>query len=204
METSLLVGENFLEDPYAVRRWALSREVRIEDYHGEKWPGIIADWGMYPTHRLSEFMGFEVQSCLSFFRLNTEEETTPSRIHADDIVLGSEWASVIYLCTPEQELTQNTGTALWRHLPTLHDGRPSLEYAAVNSPSGNPYDLYDIIDEDGHDESKWQLRGMAGMKNNRIVVYPSHLFHSRFPRESVVGNTKETGRLVWVNFFKRV
>lgn len=201
-QTSLLVGENFLPDPYATRAWALSREVRTEDYHGEKWPGIISDWGTYPTHLLSEFMGFPVESCLSFFRLNTEQDTTPSRIHADDIVLGSEWASVVYLCTPEQEINMNVGTALWKHMPTMQDGRPPIQFA--REVTGNPVDFYDKIDQDGHNESLWQLTAMAGMKNNRIVIYPSQLFHSRYPRDVVFGNTKETGRLVWVNFFRQV
>lgn len=201
METSLLVGENFLDNFNEKRRWALSREVRTEDYHGEKWPGIISDWGSYPIHRLGELMGFPVESCLSFFRLNTPENSPPSRIHADDIVLGSEWASVIYMSTPQQDIAMNCGTALWKHKPTLCDGRPSIDFA--NSVTDNPLAFYDKIDEDGHDESKWQLMAHAGMKANRIVVYPSRLFHSRYPRDMEFGNTKDTGRLVWVNFFRR-
>lgn len=200
-DTSFLVGENFLDDPHAIRRWALSREVRTEDYHGEKWPGIISDWGMYPTQKLSEFMGFDVQPVLSFFRLNTPENSPDSRIHADDVVLGSEWASVIYLCTPEQERDMNCGTAIWRHLPTHAEGRPPIDFAKYTGEDLGEF--YARIDDDGHDESKWQLMGHSAMKNNRIVVYPSQLFHSRYPRNTVFGDTKETGRLVWVNFFKR-
>ena len=41
---------------------------------------------------------------------------------------------------------------------------------------------------------------VVGYKKNRVVIFPSDRFHSRYPRESW-GTTKEDGRLLFVMFF---
>jgi hypothetical protein len=67
-----------------------------------------------------------------------------------------------------------TGTAFWE---PLHDGA------------------------DVFDDSQWRQHMYVGAKFNRLVIFPSKLWHSRYPRNCSTGTTPESGRLIQVFFF---
>lgn len=202
-ETSLIVKENFLPNFYATREWALKMNYGTNVYKGTPFHNTSPDWGQYPTHLLEDVMGFPIQSTLSVLRFNTEEpgSTVSPFIHSDFGIDGAEWASVLYLSTPEQDSQQSGGTAFWRHKATGLRGLPDNPGLLV--ATGFTDDIIKQIDSDGFDETNWKLEMFTSMKSNRLIVYPSSLFHSRYPN-AAFGTDARTGRLIWVNFFKGV
>jgi hypothetical protein len=59
---------------------------------------------------------------------------------------------------------------------------------------------YRMMEREWKDLTFWEQIGMAEMKFNRFVTYPTSLFHSRFPFEAF-GSGPQDGRLVWVCFY---
>ncbi|MGH8654950.1 MAG: hypothetical protein ACREYE_23540 [Gammaproteobacteria bacterium] len=89
-------------------------------------------------------------------------------------------AAVLYLCDGVG------GTAFWTHATT---GRRAY--------TGSPDDpcLKDISDD-----GAWHLRRVVDLKFNRLVVYPTAMWHSRFPRPAW-GNCPHSGRLIAIGFY---
>lgn len=118
------------------------------------------------------------------FRLNYEGEPPNQAIHTD---LG--WgthALVLYLRDGP------SGTAFWKHNKTNTE---SINVGQV--------ELLEQIKADWEDESKWRMDEFVGMRANRALIYPSELYHSRYPFKAF-GNTPETGRLIVVAFFNKL
>ncbi|HNS71627.1 MAG TPA: DUF6445 family protein, partial [bacterium] len=196
-ELSLKVVENFLPNFYAEREHCLGLEFGEQKYQHETYKNISSDWGRYPIHLLEDVMGFPCQNVLSFYRFTTEDSDSRIDVHSD-LSTGADYASVLYMSTPEQDLKNFSGTALFRHIPT---GLRSINHTSVMKSLGYTDDIISSIANDEHDESKWKMEGFVSMKSNRLVVYPASIFHSKYPGKSF-GKDKETGRLIWVNFFK--
>ena len=57
-----------------------------------------------------------------------------------------------------------------------------------------------LLREDAGDLQKFNFQSLVPMKENRLVVYPSDLFHSRYPFEGW-GTSQQDGRVVIVGFF---
>lgn len=202
-EISLQVVENFLPNFYYWRDWALSLEYSKQTYKGESYSNVSSDWGRFPKAELDATLNVTSESTLSFLRYNTANEgsvTTPF-IHSDLNIDGAQWASVLYLSTPEQDAANSSGTAFWRHKATGLRSMPGDP--ALLQFNGITNDTIELINQDGYDESAWKLEGFVSMKSNRLVVYPASIFHSRYPNLSF-GEDAKTGRLIWVNFFKVV
>ena len=53
-----------------------------------------------------------------------------------------------------------------------------------------------LLQEDANNKDKWNLKSIVGAKPNRLVSYPSHYFHSKYPNE-FMGQ-----RVVFVMFYK--
>lgn len=199
IESSLQVVENFLPDFYQWRNYALSLPFKKEIYQGEEYDNISSDWGKYPKHLLEEVMGFPIQSTLSLFRYSTEDTQLGVDIHSDMTVDGADFASVIYMSTPEQDAAYHSGTAFFRHKATgLHGTAP----LPIMKNSGLSDAIIEQIHNDASDETKWKLEGFISMKSNRLIVYPCSVFHSKYGQS--FGSDVESGRLIWVNFFKGV
>jgi len=197
-ELSLQVIDNFLPDFYAAREYGLSLEYGTQMFQGEAYPNVSPDWGKYPTQLLSEAFGSPVQTTLSLFRYSTESSPGID-IHSDLTVDGAEWASVLYMSTPEQDAAHLSGTAFFRHKET---GLRSMGPIPLMKQAGLSNDIIEQIHKDGSDETKWKLEGFVSMKSNRLVLYPCSVFHSKFGEN--FGVDKETGRLIWVSFFRGV
>jgi hypothetical protein len=56
------------------------------------------------------------------------------------------------------------------------------------------------LSKDWHEAEAWDQLTLAGMKNNRLIIYPSQVFHSRWPWQGF-GTGPENARLIWCAFF---
>lgn len=185
-----------------IRSAALSFEAKEVEFGGFMFPGIIREEGlekMMCDHLcpiIASQIGRTIIPVLTFFRLGLSDHKPEIYIHADKLDNFSH-AAVFYL-TPD--VVSEGGTAFWKHNETGLDHLPQpdrLEMAGLKWDQA----FCDKINSEGRDESLWTMIGLVGAKFNRLALYPGQFFHSRYPM-NYSGSTPETGRLVWVCFFK--
>lgn len=134
-------------------------------------------------------LGFGIKPNLQAFRLGEQGSHLHNLVHADHTC--SLLAGVFYL-NPQDQC--RGGTAFWRHRKHGWDRMPTQEELDAAG-----YTL-DELSKDWHDANAWEMLSLAGMKNNRMIIYPSRVFHSRWPWEGF-GDSPETARLIWCGFF---
>jgi hypothetical protein len=107
------------------------------------------------------------------------------RIHADGLIAEKQTtlASVLYINKPKG-VTKN-GTSFWVH--EKHGDR-------LTNYDNKEFDR--LLTEDANDLSKWEQTDMIYSKPNRLLVYDSSLFHSKFPAK-----IEEGERTVLVTFY---
>lgn len=183
-----LAIDDFLPDPDAVRAHALACEF-ID------WPG--PDGETYKRVCLTEVPDLRdtLESAVGpvdmlgmGYRLNYAGELPNAAIHSD-MGWGTH-ALVLYLSDPPEPTGH--GTAFWRHRETR----------ATEIRPGD-HDLFLKVKDDWNDSVSWEMRALVPMKFNRATVYPSALFHSRWPFPAF-GTGPDDGRLIAVAFFSGV
>lgn len=183
---SLLVADNFLPDPDAVRSLALETEfIDWEGPDGQVYKRVAPAELPEVVNQLSSLMGRTVEIHRIGFRLNYAGEAPNKEIHSD---LG--WgthAAVLYLSEPPEGV--ESGTAFWKHKAT---GAETLEVGQV--------DLWYAVRDDWDNADAWDQTRFVSCKYNSCTVYRSSYFHSRWPFEAY-GTTPEDGRLTVVAFF---
>ena len=126
----------------------------------------------------------------SFLRLSTIHKDCDTRIHVDSM-MDSEYAWVLYFANPPFKTPEIThGTAFFEHI------KHGKHFISEN----NATESNRLILEDSGDINKWKLYKICEMKKNRLLVYPTKLFHSRYPFEGW-GENKSNGRVVSAGFF---
>lgn len=209
------VYDNFLapEAAHMLRRFAIQQSYGPEDHDGIAYHGVGKDPGLVGPEKLAATIGAPaVKIATSFFRFGPPVAETNSYIHVDGGMYASH-AAVLYLSDPP--LPGGYGTAFWTHrergwayMPNPEAVERLIVQENGSSPSLPVFTIaerdafYASLNKDGLHEDRWALNGLVGMKFNRLLVYPTCLFHSRFPRELTgFGNTPATGRLIWGCFF---
>jgi len=123
---------------------------------------------------------------LTFIRKADKNTDNLPNIHADNIINGEKIvkAGVLYLnksssCSPN-------GTAFWKN----------VKYG-VSLPSDVTNEEYDrLLTEESNDLSFWERTEFIENIENRFVLYPANMFHSKFP--FVI---EEGSRIVLVVFY---
>jgi hypothetical protein len=154
----------------------------ISDYPVPYWPKLI-----------EKAIGAEIEPKLSCFRINYAGEMPHSWVHSDDIC--AKYASVLYLNPPEQ---CQGGTAFWKHEGLQIDRLPSKEQLTQGGFHADWF--YDMMTREWKELKWWKQTGFVPMLWNRLITYPTSLFHSRFPFEGF-GTTPADGRLIWICFY---
>lgn len=174
--------DDFLPDPEAVRRAALSAEfIDWAAPDGEVYKRVCITEIPWLRDRLEQVVG-PVDMLGMGYRLNFAGELPNAAIHSD--VGWGTHALVLYL-----NHESPGGTAFWQHRAT---GARRL----------GPKDgkLLERVRGDWNDETAWKLVDLIPLKFNRAAIYESALFHSRIPLRAF-GSTREDGRLIAVAFF---
>jgi hypothetical protein len=196
------VVDNFYNDPYSIREYALSQQfTRCPTGH---WPGIRSN----SLHNLNHNMDQEFMQrvlCLFFdlqtdvlsanFDINfhlTDESYEEGWVHRDD---GTTFAGVVYL-TPDAPV--NCGTSLYSRIGPDNEGFDMSEKFKFYNKEPIDIDNY----RTARDKHNGQFVKTLDIGNvfNRLVVYPGNIYH----RESkFFGNTADNSRLTQV-FFAQV
>ena len=190
MDISLFIVDNFYNNPYEVRDFALSQEFNVE--------------GNYPGHRTKAFPTSEIEQTIQkiiepsvgkildftdspdtgAFQYTTALDR--SWIHADSY---TNWAGVCYL-TPDAPYT--AGTGLFRHKET------GLYKMPRNADGTKNEALEKRLNMEAQDLTKWDLVDVIGNKFNRLVLYRGDYYHQSL---DYFGKDKFTGRLFQTFFF---
>ena len=189
MKKSIVVVDDFYDNPMTIRNFALNQNFNIT--------------GNYPGHRTESLINEEAEEKLSSIVKGTwgDDVDFPrhegsyqgcyqhavawekSWIHYDH---WNEYACVIYL-TPDAPL--HTGTALYKHKATGITEKPDNDA------------LCERLLSDGRDYTKWDITDRVGNVFNRAIVYPGNKFHSSL---EYFGFDKYTGRLFQTFFFNKM
>jgi hypothetical protein len=186
----LTIIDNFADNLREVRSKVIAGELKdIIGPDGAKYTNV-SDFQPEGWHeRLAEAVGFDVDVVMSGFRYDFADEMPHNMVHAD--VICAKYAALVYCNRPHQ---CSGGTAFWEHIPT---GRVSMP------ESGEiPADDYAEIEADWNLGDPWRQHSFVSMRSNRMAIYPTKMFHCRWPHAGF-GNTRHNGRLVWVCFFNR-
>ncbi len=172
------VFDDFLPDPVAYRESALQGEFRSYEFPECTFHGIsLGVPGLVPERLAAMFPGAE--PLLSFFRKSPAGQSEPHFIHTD-VDMGH-WSAILYLNpNPPPE----DGTVFWRHIESGEIG------------SAIPHER----SEEGKNIAGWEMRGVVKSQFNRLMVFPSHLFHSRAIHEN--WGDGDNARLTQVTFGK--
>jgi len=185
-KTSIIVCENFYEDPHAVREYALSLNFEESDYHRGRrtpeqhvFPGIKEKFEQLLGKKITRWT--ETYGMCGRFQYCTAEDAIV--YHGD----AQQWAAVVYL-TPDAP--HETGTSLLRHKRTgaRHCSDPNIwEAWKDTAPTG----LY-------LDGTPWDEIDKVGNVFNRLIIWDGHCPHAA---SKYFGFTKETARLFHIFFF---
>jgi hypothetical protein len=196
----LIVIDNFLRDPEALRRRALELTyARPGHYPGLGSMEKIQLGGL--TEMISQIVheplhtpwsqDYAHQTC----RLALASDAQPGRVHIDT----SHWTGVLSLSRDEDS---SGGTEFFRHRPTGTDHLP-LTPAELSAAGYSSYDQLDadILQKDALDPSKWDQTLSVPLRFNRLILLQPHYWHTAGPG---FGDSVENGRLIYLMFFNRV
>jgi hypothetical protein len=181
MKTTLIITDDFYQNPDQVRAYALSQTFEVKgNYPGLRTkPWLPEDLKKSIQYIVKNAGGnitnwFEDSGYTGAFQICTAKDRT--WIHADNY---NTWAGVCYL-TPDAPLS--SGTALYRNKNTKQEEK---------SNTNEPY-------LDGYDYTKWEMTDYVANKYNRIVLYRGNLYHASL---DYFGDNFQNGRLFQTFFF---
>lgn len=197
MPTSLIIVDDFLDNPRALREAAL----RLTYPAGENmFPGrnsverINLD-GL--SAQVSRLVGEPVQpmpptQAHGKCRITLAGDVGRAKVHVDT----AHWSGILYLSEPRD---CRGGTEFFRHLPTDSDRAPynDAEARAMGYPSAREATAA-ILERDSTDDGKWEMTMRLPMRFNRLVLLRPWLWHTA---GEAFGDTMENGRLVYLMFF---
>jgi hypothetical protein len=198
MPTSIIIVDDFLEEPAALRAQALrltypeqqgafpgrnSLERMVIPGLDEEVSRLVAE----PVRAITT--GLSHGKC----RVTRAEDKGRARVHTDP----SHWSGILYLSRPED---CRGGTQFFRHIRTQSDQAPvtPAELAALGYASQDEAHR-DIIESDSLDESAWELTLEVPMRFNRLLLLRPWLWHTAGP---AFGDRMDNARLVYLMFFQ--
>lgn len=205
---NLFVVDNFHPKPYELREFALKQDFNVDgNYPGHRTRSFLKDsdypLGLIPYLPPPDYISTMQQKIADVVRPFAgevvwwgEDEYTgafqyttakdKSWIHVDHVTT---WAAVLYL-TPNAPIT--SGTGLFRHKLTGWTTEPYFDKGTVNE------NLKNLIYEDAHDMTKWEMHSMVGNVFNRLVLYRANQWHQSL---DYFGKNMYDGRLFMTFFF---
>lgn len=192
-QTSLIVVDDFMPNALEIREKALAAGFKDHYYMEGTYQGTGISYNPPEIREaLESFFNKKLDFTITAFRSGHKDTKLHVNIHADNSV--SDWAYVYYLNLPEDCFG---GTAFYTLKEYAWDKMPTQEMLEERGKT------LEWMTDKWTKPDAWQLNTVAGMKFNRMIVYPTQYFHSRFPLDGWGDADKpEHARLVNVGFFK--
>lgn len=176
------------------RERALSAVYKTETHNGLTYRGISETEDDKQFESIRKILGFEKGNFTCIWRRYLEDEENETYIHSD-AEIGT-FTGILFLNPPEQCYG---GTAFWKYKQygwEKHPGKEELEALGLKDEP----ELWQRILKDGFDEFHWDMIEYVPMEFNRLILFHSPSFHSRWPKKAF-GKDLKDGRLVKVFFF---
>jgi hypothetical protein len=198
MPTSLIIVDDFLDDPKPLRDAALRltypdlqgafpgrnsvERVNIEGLD-QAVSGIVGEPVRGQDHPQSH------AKC----RITLARDQGRARVHVDP----SHWSGILFLSRPED---CRGGTDFFCHRATGTERAPYNDAEAARYGYPSAKEMVDrIITDDGKDDDKWELTMRVPMRFNRLILLRPWLWHTAGEN---FGDSMENGRLVYLMFFQ--
>jgi len=197
MPTSMIIVDDFLDDPYSLRNAALG--LTYPEGSGP-FPGRNSEIGINVTgmdQQVSRLVGEPVRGqpapqAHGKCRISLAKDKGRAKVHVDPAY----WSGILYLSRPED---CRGGTDFFRHLPTGTERTAYNNKEAENYGYASVKDMVTSIGKESLDDSKWEMTMRVPMRFNRLILLRPWLWHTA--GESF-GDTLENGRLVYLMFFE--
>jgi len=197
MPTSVIIVDDFLQDPCVVREAALKLTYPS---HGAMFAGRnsverVAISGLAEqVSRLvgEDLMPIEPLQSHAKCRLTLAQDRGRSRIHVD----RSHWSGILYL---SRESDCTGGTEFYRHRRTGMDRWPiNRDELSATGMASIEEVRREIVEKDSNDPEKWELTMQVPMRFNRLLLLRPWFWHTASPG---FGDSLDNGRLVYLMFF---
>ena len=199
MPTSLIIVDDFLDDPHVLRDAALRLTYPAVQgpYPGRNSAERIDLEGL--NNEVSRLVGEPLVPIIQGqehgkCRIALASDVGTAKVHTD----GSHWSGILYLSRPED---CRGGTEFFRHIPSNTERAPYNDKEAAakfGAPSAKQW-VADVLERDTNDDSKWEMTLRIPMRFNRLILLRPWLWHTA--GESF-GDKPENGRLVYLMFFR--
>tara|TARA_R100000664_G_scaffold8968_1_gene14776 strand:- start:4834 stop:5385 length:552 start_codon:yes stop_codon:yes gene_type:complete len=165
----IIVQDNFLPNYSELKRYSRKVEIK-EQLYGNKIfnVGVIPSYLQIPFYDKiqNDFFSKKIKPTICYFRLSTPDLDNDIRIHTDQN--HCDYIGIIFLTESNNDID---GTAFWEH--PIH-GNYLYDKA-------KPKEIDNIIEYEGKDETMWRLDNVISARENRLIMYKSNMFHSRYP-----------------------
>lgn len=192
----ILTINDFLLDPIAERNAALNATYEKVERNGIGYRGIARTEDHPSLFKISILLKSVVSAeSIVMWRRYLGEEENETYIHTDIDI--ADYTGILFL-TSKSECSG--GTAFWTHKKTgwtRHPTKEELEDHDLEDKTETWKRLYD----EGFNEEEWEMNYFCPMQFNTLILFPSGLFHSRFPKKSF-GTELGNCRMIKVFFVK--
>jgi len=193
MRPILTIVDDFLPNPDLVRREVLAQGFEDVPFEGTIYHTVNVKYqpAEIPAG-LGRLFNRPINILVSAFREGRKGSHLHNLVHSDTTCASL--ASVLYL-NPATPL--RSGTAFWRHRATGWTQQPTddqLQKAGLT---------IEEFCKDWHNPDAWDQTNFAEAQYNRLITYPTSLFHSRWPWGGF-GDSSESARLIHCAFFNLV
>lgn len=197
MPTSVIIVDDFLQDPCALRESALKLTYPTQDamFAGRNSFERLGISGLAEqVFRLvgEELAPIEPLHSHGKFRITLAQDQGRSGIHVD----RSHWSGILYL---SREADCIGGTEFYRHRRTRMDRWPINRDELSATGMTTIEDVRrEILEKDSNDMEKWELTMQIPMRFNRLLLLRPWFWHTAGPG---FGDSLDNGRLVYLMFF---
>lgn len=191
-----LVVDNFLADAEEERGRALASDFQTEEHRGLDYPGIALAPAPELEERIRGLLSLQGGDFTSFYRRYLPSEKQGTFIH-NDCHIG-DVSGILFLSRPEHCFG---GLAFWRHRLYGWEQQPPNEDAIRHLGLRDTPELWESVHKDGLEEERWQMVDYWRMDFNRLVLFRSDRYHSRYPK-ATTGSGPEDCRLIRTFFLK--
>jgi len=198
MMRSMIIIDNFLENPHQLREAALKQNFPKLD-RPQLYPGWDSEHRQIMNgldQRMSEIAGEPLvpveNTSHGKFRLSLAGEKGRHSVHIDNV----HWTMILYLTLPEH---CQDGTHFFRHKATNTDRAPinAAELAALGYTDQEEF-LENMIYKNTNDESQWEKIMTVPMRFNRCLFIRPQQYHDA---GISFGTNKEDGRLIYLGAY---
>jgi hypothetical protein len=189
------VTDNFLADPHEERTRALAAQYSAVEHRGLDYAGIAPAPDQAAEQRVRDVLGVSGGAFTTFWRRYLPSENPATFVH-NDCQIGA-FSGILFLSPPEH---CKGGVAFWRHRLYGWEVQPAYGVVEQFGEKSDNAAFWDRIKDEGLEEARWEMVDYVPMQFNRMVLFDSKRYHSRYPK-AIGGTSPGDCRLIKTFFW---